>query len=163
MRVEDERVFDDVHRLVLGLVRAGRVDGLRIDHVDGLADPAAYLKRLRRETGDETYIVVEKILEAGETLPADWPVQGTTGYEFIATLAGVLVDAKGARKLDAAYRQNGGSADPETEQRNIKRRMATHNFAGELDALTRLACRTAGAAEGAPSTEDGGAGRRSPS
>ncbi|MBR7342175.1 malto-oligosyltrehalose synthase, partial [Klebsiella pneumoniae] len=81
MRVEDKTVFDDTHRLILELVRTGAVDGLRIDHIDGLADPKAYLARLRQEVGPACYITVEKILAKGEQLPDDWPVSGTTGYE----------------------------------------------------------------------------------
>ena len=92
VRVEDPAVFDDTHRLILELVHSGIVDGLRIDHIDGLADPLGYLQRLRQATGPECYITVEKILAKGEQLPADWPVSGTTGYEFIASLAEVLVD-----------------------------------------------------------------------
>lgn len=72
VRVEDDAVFDDSHALILALVRSGAVDGLRIDHVDGLADPRAYLQRLRQEAGADCYITVEKILSKGENLPADW-------------------------------------------------------------------------------------------
>lgn len=87
VRVEDEQVFHDTHRLILELVHDGTVDGLRIDHIDGLADPLGYLQRLRQATGPDCYITVEKILAKGEQLPAEWPVSGTTGYEFIASLA----------------------------------------------------------------------------
>ena len=79
MRVEDEDVFADMHALVFDLVDAGRVQGLRIDHIDGLADPATYLHHLRERVG-EVPIWVEKILTGDETL-ADWPMSGTTGYE----------------------------------------------------------------------------------
>ncbi len=88
----DGPVFDDTHRLILELVRSGAVDGLRVDHVDGLADPKAYLERLRLEAGPDCYITVEKILGEGEQVPADWPISGTTGYEFIAALSDALVD-----------------------------------------------------------------------
>ena len=79
VRVEDPEVFEHTHSKILQLVREGLVDGLRIDHIDGLADPAAYLDRLRRCGVD--LIWVEKILEGEEDL-RDWPVKGTTGYEF---------------------------------------------------------------------------------
>ncbi len=92
VRVEDEAVFADTHHLILELVHAGVVDGLRIDHVDGLADPLGYLQRLRAATGPDCYITVEKILAKGEQLPPEWPISGTTGYEFIASLAEVLVE-----------------------------------------------------------------------
>lgn len=140
LRVEDEAVFADCHRLVLDLVRSGDVDGLRIDHIDGLADPAAYLDRLRAETGPETFIVVEKILGRGESLPENWPVEGTTGYEFIAALSAIYIDGDGLRDLGAAY----GAISPETADfaaglRAAKKRMVERNFEGEVSRLVRLA------------------------
>jgi (1->4)-alpha-D-glucan 1-alpha-D-glucosylmutase len=140
VRVEDEAVFRDSHRLILGLVASGAVDGLRIDHVDGLADPGAYLERLREAVGDDTYIVVEKILGPGESLPAGWPVSGTTGYEFIAALASGLVEAPGVETLRAAYGEldRRGRA-PADDLRDSKRLILTRNFAGELDRLVALA------------------------
>ena len=96
LRVEREEVFNATHRLILELVGAGKIDGLRIDHPDGLRDPAAYFARLRAAAPD-AWIVVEKILEDGEQLPASWPVDGTTGYEFVARSGGLLLDSRGAR------------------------------------------------------------------
>lgn len=87
VRVEDEAVFADTHHLILELVHAGVVDGLRIDHVDGLADPLGYLQRLRAATGPDCYITVEKILAKGNSF-LRWPISGTTGYEFIASPGG---------------------------------------------------------------------------
>lgn len=154
VRVEDEAVFDDVHRLALELVRDGAVDGLRIDHVDGLADPAGYLKRLRAEIGPDAFLVVEKILEGDETLPADWPVDGTTGYEFIDSLADLFVDDTKAVELDRAYARTSGEAqDPEAMIREARERTLAHNFEGELATLARLACQ-ASAQAGRPITED---------
>jgi len=142
VRVEDEAVFDDVHRLVLELVRSGAVDGLRIDHVDGLADPAAYLRRLRAVIGQDVYLVVEKILEGDETLPSDWPIDGTTGYEFIDSLAELFVDETEADALAEAHRRALGELqDPHAMIRAARERTLTHNFAGELGALARLACK----------------------
>ena len=103
VRVERDHVFDDVHRLILELVRSGQVDGLRVDHVDGLADPGAYLRRLRHEVGPDIFLVVEKILAEREALPADWPIAGTTGYEFIASSAAALVEDTGVAKLQRRY------------------------------------------------------------
>src|SRR5579884_1493216 len=82
LRVEDERVFEDTHRLVEELVLGRLVSGLRVDHVDGLRDPAGYLARLARATGG-AWVVVEKILAPHESLPRRWPVAGTTGYDFL--------------------------------------------------------------------------------
>ena len=131
VRVEDEAVFEDVHRLILDLVRDGTVDGLRVDHVDGLADPAGYLRRLR-EHAPGAWIVVEKITEGAERLPADWPVEGTTGYEFIAAMDDLLVPSEGLSVLEDFY--DGLSSDPGiAEQRDaIKRRTVTRAFEGEL-------------------------------
>ena len=137
MRVEQPDVFDAMHRTVLDMVRSGQVDGLRIDHIDGLADPEAYLNRLREAVGPGIYIVVEKILERDEQLPAEWPVQGTTGYEFITSLADVLVDHEHPG-LDDAYRLV-SPEDPVDGLRNAKQLMADQNFRGEVSALQRLA------------------------
>ncbi len=94
LRVEEEEVFGEVHRLPLQWVAAGLVDGLRIDHPDGLRDPAGYLARLRAAAPD-AWIVVEKILGADEALPAGWPVDGTTGYRFANLATGLFVDPAG--------------------------------------------------------------------
>ncbi|MFS2174518.1 malto-oligosyltrehalose synthase [Rhizobium pisi] len=139
-RVEDSDVFDDMHRLVIELVHHGKVQGLRIDHVDGLAEPKAYLDMLRAAAGPDTYIVVEKILGVGEILPDNWPVAGTTGYEFIAALSELFIDGAGLRILDDAYRGLAGEAGDLDEGRRIaKRLMVERNFAGETDRLTSIA------------------------
>jgi (1->4)-alpha-D-glucan 1-alpha-D-glucosylmutase len=138
VRVEDEQVFRDVHRLTLELVREGKVDGLRIDHVDGLADPTAYLTRLREAVGDDTYIIVEKILVGDELLPESWPIEGTSGYEFTDMMADVLPSREGLAELSKAYEQQTGSSDTITLRREAKRQILTHNFEGEVDRLTEL-------------------------
>lgn len=91
VRVEAPRVFQAVHRLTRDLVRRGWVTGLRIDHVDGLWDPAGYLRQLQRACG-HCYVVVEKILQPGERLSPGWPVSGTTGYDFLNAVGGLFVD-----------------------------------------------------------------------
>jgi (1->4)-alpha-D-glucan 1-alpha-D-glucosylmutase len=90
LRTEDEEVFADTHALVLSLVAGGVLDGLRIDHVDGLRDPEGYLRRLREAVGASAFVVVEKILEGEERLPASWPVEGTSGYDFLAQVNALL-------------------------------------------------------------------------
>jgi len=102
LRVEDPRVFEDTHRLVLEWVAAGVVDGLRVDHPDGLRDPEAYLSRLSKASG-QAWVVVEKILEPGEALPTTWPVAGTTGYDFLNRVGGLFVDPAGASPMLALY------------------------------------------------------------
>ena len=138
LRVEAEDVFDDAHRTTLELVRSGHVDGLRIDHVDGLADPAGYLQRLRHSVGKDVFIVVEKILAPGERLPADWPVQGSTGYEFIAAQVPAFLDMEGFIALRQTYNQLAGQALSIPERmREAKLRMIRVNFAGEVNALVK--------------------------
>jgi (1->4)-alpha-D-glucan 1-alpha-D-glucosylmutase len=100
LRVEDPAIFDATHELVLQLVRDEAVDGLRIDHPDGLADPRAYLERLARLSGDR-WTVVEKILEPGEDLPESWATAGTTGYDALAEVDEVLIDPAGEPALTA--------------------------------------------------------------
>src|SRR3954454_9885752 len=101
LRIEDQQVFDDTHRLVLRFFRDGVLDGLRIDHPDGLRDPGQYLERLHDATGG-AWVVVEKILEPGERLPA-WPVAGTTGYDFLNRVGGLFVDPAGEDPLTNLY------------------------------------------------------------
>jgi (1->4)-alpha-D-glucan 1-alpha-D-glucosylmutase len=109
IRVERPEVFDATHELIVSWLRDGLVDGLRVDHPDGLADPGGYLDRLAAETGG-AYVLVEKILESGETLPPFWATAGTTGYDALADLDRVLVDPAGQReldRLDASLRRGG--------------------------------------------------------
>jgi (1->4)-alpha-D-glucan 1-alpha-D-glucosylmutase len=111
MRVEDSLVFDATHGLILRLISRGAVAGLRIDHIDGLRDPLAYLKRLQErvaaedgvEPGGEAYVLVEKILARNEDLPNDWPVAGTTGYDYLNFANRVLVEPQGAKEIERIY------------------------------------------------------------
>jgi (1->4)-alpha-D-glucan 1-alpha-D-glucosylmutase len=111
MRVEDSLVFDATHGLILRLISRGAVAGLRIDHIDGLRDPLAYLKRLQErlaaEDGaipdGEAYVLVEKILARNENLPDDWPVAGTTGYDYLNFANRILVEPKGAKEIERIY------------------------------------------------------------
>ncbi|MGH9077027.1 MAG: malto-oligosyltrehalose synthase [Acidimicrobiales bacterium] len=102
LRVEDPSVFDATHALVIDMLATGAVDGVRIDHVDGLRDPAGYLARLEAATPG-AWMVVEKILEAGEELRSGWPVAGTTGYDWLATVGALLVDPAGYEELLQGY------------------------------------------------------------
>ncbi len=142
LRVEDPSVFEATHRLAIDLVRSGQVQGLRIDHIDGLADPKAYLDRLRQAVGFETFLVVEKILGPHEALPSDWPVSGTTGYEFITAMADLFVEEEGLGKIDAAYRMVGDDhVNFASALRAAKLQMVERNFAGEMARLAELAHR----------------------
>ncbi|HXU91659.1 MAG TPA: malto-oligosyltrehalose synthase [Methylomirabilota bacterium] len=103
IRMEDPEVFEAAHRLVFRLVRDGVVTGLRIDHPDGLYNPAEYFRRLQRGAGGDFYVVAEKILAPGEQLPESWETSGTTGYEFLNLLNGVFVDRSNARAMEHIY------------------------------------------------------------
>jgi (1->4)-alpha-D-glucan 1-alpha-D-glucosylmutase len=117
LRVEDPVVFEASHRRILSLVARGTVTGLRLDHPDGLYDPTRYFRQLadrcaevRPAHAPATYLVAEKILGADESLPADWSLSGTTGYEFAALVNGVFVDPAGERPLDRCYERFVGQA-----------------------------------------------------
>lgn len=109
LRMEDEKVFESYHRFILQLCEEKLIHGLRIDHVDGLFDPKAYLELLREKLGPDFYIIIEKILEWDEKLPAHWPVQGSSGYGFLATVNQLLTDSKSEQQFIRAYR----TIDPE--------------------------------------------------
>ncbi|WP_406384719.1 malto-oligosyltrehalose synthase [Streptomyces sp. NBC_01618] len=145
VRVEDPEVFAATHGKILELVRDGVVDGLRIDHPDGLVDPAAYLERLSTATGGR-WTVVEKILTGAEPLPADWAVAGTTGYDAMHRIDGLFVDPMGAAELIGRYREYSGPAgdrggDWKATVRRAAYRVVTHELAAETALLTRLAVR----------------------
>lgn len=101
LRMEDPELFEDTHRLVLGLIDEGHVTGLRLDHIDGLREPRAYLAALRQRA-PTAWIVVEKILEPGEKLPQTWPCAGTTGYDFLRRVTGWMVCPDGLDSLSEA-------------------------------------------------------------
>jgi (1->4)-alpha-D-glucan 1-alpha-D-glucosylmutase len=104
LRVEDPAVFDATHRQIARWVREDGINGLRVDHPDGLVDPAGYLRRLRELAGEDCWLTVEKILEPGERLPADWPVDGSTGYDALAEVGALFVDPAAETMLDELYR-----------------------------------------------------------
>ncbi len=138
IRVEDRQVFDLVHALPVAWVRKGWVQGLRIDHPDGLRDPAAYLHRLQTACPG-TWVVVEKILDAGETLPPDWPVAGTTGYDFLNLAGGLLVDPGAEAFFTRLYETFTGETTPfEALVQDCKRLVLNRLLASELKRLTRI-------------------------
>ncbi|MGH3155034.1 MAG: malto-oligosyltrehalose synthase, partial [Streptosporangiaceae bacterium] len=147
VRVEDPQVFADTHRLVIALTMKGEgevgggVGGLRIDHVDGLADPRRYLERLREETHGG-YVVVEKILASGEELPQDWPVAGTSGYDFLTSVNQVFTDSGGAAAMRAAYTEfTGESADYAEAVYAAKTQVMSGTLATEMERLTAILAR----------------------
>ncbi|MFJ9902282.1 malto-oligosyltrehalose synthase [Streptomyces sp. NPDC101152] len=145
VRVEDPEVFEATHGKILQLLHEGVVDGLRVDHPDGLADPDGYLDRLHEATGGR-WTVVEKILADGEPLPASWPVAGTTGYDALRHVDGLFTDPAGCGELLGQYRR---FAAPQTDRggdwaatvRRAAYKVLTHELATEVDRLTRVASR----------------------
>jgi (1->4)-alpha-D-glucan 1-alpha-D-glucosylmutase len=144
VRVEDPRVFDATHELVLRLIREGLIDGLRVDHPDGLADPRGYFRRLAEATGG-TWVVAEKILGWDEYLPGDWLVAGTSGYDSLSTATGLFVDQAGADALTVEYARFATEAGaPQVPQRffdvaaEAKREVTAATFGSEVARLARL-------------------------
>ncbi len=138
VRVERPAVFEATHRLLLDLAGAGRLDGWRIDHPDGLADPRGYLDRLAEATGG-SWVVVEKILEGAEQLPRDWRCAGTTGYDALQRLGGVFVDPAGAAPLSALLTELTG--DPEGVEAVVdaaKREVVAQGQYAEVNRLVDL-------------------------
>ena len=140
LRVEDEAVFCETHELIISWLEKGVLDGLRIDHPDGLRDPEGYLRRLERETGPGTWVVVEKILEPGEALPTTWPVAGTTGYDFTNRATGLFVDPSGERALTDCYAAFTGEPTDWREVVLEKKHLVMREvLSSEVNRLTALA------------------------
>jgi (1->4)-alpha-D-glucan 1-alpha-D-glucosylmutase len=137
-------LFGHAHRLVFELLRDGSLDGLRIDHVDGLFDPKQYLCRLRQHAPKPFYLIVEKILARHEALREDWPVEGTTGYEFANLVSGLLVDPSGEEGVTQAYKEF-ADQDRSFDQivHDCKIRIMLNEMASELNVLARDAARIA--------------------
>ena len=152
LRVEDSGTFDAIHRLVKRLIAEGKLQGLRLDHIDGLRDPVQYFQRLRRlirdaqgEDAKPFYTVVEKILGEHEKLPPFIGVHGTTGYEWLNAITQVLVDGKGLEPLDEVWRQI-SNMPPRLAPvlKDAKRRVLETLLTSEFTVLTRLLARIAG-------------------
>jgi len=155
LRMENEAVFEATHQLVLRLVAEGKVDGLRVDHPDGLYDPAKYFERLQsglasavdqspRSKSESRYVVIEKILTGSERLPSEWPVCGTTGYDFANLVNGLFVDTTATSRFERIYRNFiGGEIDFDDLAYRSRRLIIRVALASELnvlaDQLTRIA------------------------
>lgn len=152
VRVEDPQVFDDSHVEIRRWFDEGLVDGLRVDHPDGLRDPKAYLDDLARLTGGG-YVLVEKILEPGEALPSSWATAGTTGYDALAHIDRVLTDPAGQAALDALEaRLRGGPVDWHEMIHGTKRDVADQILQSEVRRIVREVVSTGSTTEGAGST-----------
>jgi (1->4)-alpha-D-glucan 1-alpha-D-glucosylmutase len=145
LRQEDRAVFDASHAEVARWFTEGLVDGVRIDHPDGLADPCRYLAWLRELVGPDAWIVIEKILAVDEALEPTLPVDGTTGYDVLREVGGVFVDPDGAPALTGLVKSAGVDYDAmPTMLANLKIRAATDTLASELRRLRRCIAATAG-------------------
>ncbi len=151
LRVEDAGTFDAIHSLVKRLIAENKLQGLRLDHIDGLRDPAQYFQRLRRlihTAQDHTrpfYVVIEKILGEDEQLPRFTGVHGTTGYEWLNVISQVLIEGSGLEPLDEIWRQVSNTPpkfDPVLKE--AKRRVLETLLLSEFTVLTRLLARIAG-------------------
>jgi (1->4)-alpha-D-glucan 1-alpha-D-glucosylmutase len=136
--MEDEQVFLDTHKLVLGWLERGVIDGVRIDHPDGLRDPEQYFARVR-QAAPHAWVVVEKILEPGEQMPSTWPVEGTTGYDFLNRLQGLFIDPQGKIPLTDFYGEfTGHSTDFAEIVREKKHQVLKDLFGSEINRLANM-------------------------
>jgi (1->4)-alpha-D-glucan 1-alpha-D-glucosylmutase len=144
IRVESPAVFDEIHRHVFQWIADGVLDGLRLDHIDGLFDPKAYCVELRERAPRTIHLFVEKILAPHESLREDWNTDGTTGYEFANLMTGLLVDASGEKVLTSVYADFSGETRSSGEiVRICKLRIMESEMASELNVLAREAGRLA--------------------
>jgi (1->4)-alpha-D-glucan 1-alpha-D-glucosylmutase len=144
LRMELPAVFRHTHALILPMIEEGIIDGLRIDHIDGLLDPKAYLDCLRAAVQRPFYLVVEKILASHEALRADWKVEGTTGYDFANLVLGVMVNPAGEKGFTETYKLFAGLDAPFSEViYESKIRIMENEMASELNALGRDAAHVA--------------------
>ncbi|MEO0967560.1 MAG: malto-oligosyltrehalose synthase, partial [Cyanobacteria bacterium J06639_18] len=138
LRIEEEKVFDTTHALIFQLVEEKKITGLRIDHIDGLYDPAQYLNRLREKV-PEVYLVVEKILEPQEELPLNWPIQGTTGYDFLNQVNNIFCQQSSEEEFNAIYQGFIKKAvSPQQLIDENKRLIIGKHLAGDIDNLAHL-------------------------
>ncbi len=138
LRIEDDRVQAETHKLIAEKVADGSFTALRIDHIDGLYDPTEYLIRLRRMT-DGAFVLVEKILEFDERIPSFWPIQGTVGYDFMNKVCGTFVQADKEREFSRIYARHSGFSRPfEQMVRDKKRLIIDHHMEGDVDNLARF-------------------------
>ena len=138
LKVDNPKVFDQTHSLIIELVKAKKFNGLRVDHIDGLYDPLAYLERLDEKTGG-VYTVVEKILETDEKLPEHWPMQGTSGYDFLNYVNGIFCCQANQKHFTRFYKQFSGLREGyERLMWDKKTLIAETNLVGDIDNLARF-------------------------
>ncbi|WP_207535434.1 malto-oligosyltrehalose synthase [Desertivirga arenae] len=139
LNIQDKNVFDHFHQYIQKLTGQGVFNGLRIDHIDGLYNPTQYLEDLRKLSGEDTYIVVEKILEPGEDIPKRWPIQGNTGYDFLAIVNNLFTNTKAEKAFTKFYEKLIGDKTEIHQQIHDKKSYILYNhMQGELDNLLQL-------------------------
>lgn len=139
LQVQHQQVFDQYHQYIFELVEKGIFQGLRIDHIDGLADPKTYLERLRKAVGPDVYLTVEKILGANEKIPADWPIDGNTGYDFLSMVNNLFTNRKAEKPLSKIYNEVTTNRPKVIDQIFTKKReFLQQHTQGELDHLYEL-------------------------
>ncbi len=150
VRAEDPAVFDLTHALYFRLYDEGLIQGVRVDHVDGLTDPAGYCRQLRARLGEQAWIVVEKILGPGEALASDWGIHGTSGYDFMEQAAAVLHDPAGAPSLGALWHDvSGRPAYLAPEEMLARQQLLAWQFTGQLEGCVAAFAALAASAPGA--------------
>ncbi len=136
LNIQDKKVFDDYHQMIIQLLSKGIFQGLRVDHIDGLYNPMEYLRRLREVAGKESYIIVEKILEQEEVLPMNWPVQGTTGYNFLAMVNNLFTYSQSEKDFTELYQSISRDKTPIAQQIKSKKEFILYQrMSGELENL----------------------------
>jgi malto-oligosyltrehalose synthase len=132
-------LFNKFHQTIFQLIRESCISGIRIDHIDGLMDPSGYLSELRSKSGNDLYICIEKILQSDESLPSDWPIQGTTGYDFLGMVNNLFSNEKNKEKFIAFYQQLTNDFRSVEELMNEKKgKILREQMAGELNNLYAL-------------------------
>ncbi len=138
LNMQRPEVFSKYHELIKLLVDEGVFQGLRVDHIDGLYDPTAYLQMLRELAGADVYIVAEKILEQGEKLPVEWPIQGTSGYDYLALVNNLLTNTSTKNTFDKLYEDIAGKQSPVEQLISEKKaHILSEHMGGELNNLLR--------------------------
>ncbi len=136
LNIQNPEVFETYHLKIKEFLQQGIFTGLRIDHIDGLYDPALYLEQLRETAGEETYIVVEKILEEGEKLPQNWPVEGTSGYDFLALVNNLFTNKSAEKEFNNFYQELAGNQKAVQKQVSEKKALILNeHMGGELENL----------------------------
>jgi malto-oligosyltrehalose synthase/4-alpha-glucanotransferase len=139
LNMQDNKVFESVHQLILELAGQSLVRGIRIDHIDGLADPERYLRKLRKIVGEDTFICIEKILQPDELLPLHWPIEGTTGYDFLGLVNNLFINTENEKKFIDFYLQlTGNNCTVKEQVAEKKAKILKEQMRGELDNLYEL-------------------------